>query len=327
MRVGDFIVAGQTWARIRTLRNEAGIEIEEAGPGTPVEIDGWREQPLAGDEVLQAPDEAKAKSVIDYRLEAEERDKMAEDMEAVNQSRKAEQAKREREKVAAQARLDATENLPGNVPLAGEAGAGPKEVHFIVKADVSGSVEAVVDSISALGNKEVRPVIIRSGVGQLSEFDIEHVSTAGGYLVNFNTEVEPHIAQQAEKAKVPILDHNIIYRLVDDVNAKLSEYLPPLITHRVLGEAEIAQVFEITIKGRKTKNIAGCKVRNGTILKTARVRVMRSGEKVFDGKSIRYDLFHMLTCSRLSGVLEECQEGGFGDEEGDRMRHGLLGLV
>jgi translation initiation factor IF-2 len=282
MRPGDFIVAGKTWARIRCLRNEAGVEVDEAGPGTPVEIDGWRDQPLAGDEVLQAPDEGKAKSVIEYRLEKEERDKMAEDMEAINESRKAEQEKREREKAEAAEAKEVGEDAEMATPAAKST--GPKDVYFIVKGDVSGSVEAVIDSISALGNNEVQPHILRSGVGQLSEFDIEHAAAAKGHLINFNTAIESNISQLAEQNKVQIIDHNIIYRLVDDVKAELSKHLPPLITQRVLGEAEIAQVFEITVKGRQQKNIAGCKVRNGTISKTAKIRVLRGGEKVFDGK-------------------------------------------
>jgi translation initiation factor IF-2 len=129
----------------------------------------------------------------------------------------------------------------------------------------------------------VHPHILRSGVGQLSEFDIEHAAAANGHLINFNTVVEPHISRLAEEAKVKIIDHNIIYRLVDDVKAELSKHLPPLITQRVLGEAEIAQIFSINVKGRRHKNIAGCKVRNGTIAKTAKVRVLRGGEKMFDG--------------------------------------------
>ena len=280
MRPGDFIVAGKTWARIRCLRNEAGVEVAEATPGTPVEIDGWREQPLAGDEVLQAPDEAKAKSVVDYRLEKEERDRMAQDMEAVNENRKAEQEKREREKVEA-AEAEANDEEISETPR--EKPCGTKEVYFIVKGDVSGSVEAVIDSISAIGNKEVQPHILRSGVGQLSEFDIEHAAAAKGHLINFNTTVDPNIAQLAARAKVSILDHNIIYRLVDDVKVELSKHLPPLISQRVLGEAEIAEIFQITIKGRQHKPIAGSKVRNGMISKNAKVRVLRGGKKVFDG--------------------------------------------
>lgn len=281
MRPGDYIVAGKTWARIRCLRNSAGVEIPEAGPGTPVEIDGWREQPLAGDEVLQAPDEAKAKSVIEYRLEKEERDRMAEDMEAINESRRLQQEAREREK--SETGVDDVEGIQDSTANATEDG-GPKQISFIVKGDVSGSVEAVVDSVTAIGNSEVRASVLRSGVGQISEWDIEHAATAKGYIINFNTPVDPNISRQAEAAKVKILDHNIIYRLVDDVKAKLSDYLPPLVTQRVLGEAEIAQIFEITVKGRQQKSIAGCKIRNGTVSKTAKVRVLRGGEKIFDGK-------------------------------------------
>ena len=331
MRPGDFVVAGKTWARIRCLRNEAGVEIHEAGPGTPVEIDGWREQPLAGDEVLEAPDESKAKSVVQYRLEKEERDKMAEDMEAINENRKAEQEKREREKsealAAAEAKKLEEEGLEVAPDLKGTKGiksSGPKEVFFIIKGDVSGSVEAVIDSISALGNKEVQPHILRAGVGQLSEFDIEHAAAAQGHLVNFNTAVEPNISRLAEEAKVKIIDHNIIYRLVDDVKAELSKHLPPLITQRVLGEAEISQIFSINVKGRQHKNIAGCKVRNGSIAKTARVRVLRGGEKVFDGMIFLHlpniEKFHtnesIGSLASLKNVKKDVQEMKKGSECG-----------
>lgn len=283
VRPGDFIVAGNTWARVRCLRNEAGIEIPEAGPGMPVEIDGWREQPLAGDEVLQAPDEAKAKSVIDYRMEKIERDRMAEDMEAVNLNRKIDQERRDKEKEAARLAKERYDDEDADLTPEEETPSGSKVVNFIVKGDVSGSVEAVVDSISHVGNKEVEARVLRSGVGQLSEFDVEHAAAAQGLLINFNTPVDPHIARLADQSKVGILDHNIIYRLVDDVKAELSKHLPPLVTQRVTGEAEIAQVFSIKIKRREMKNIAGCKVRNGTIARNSKVRVLRNNEKVFDG--------------------------------------------
>ncbi|KAH8819475.1 translation initiation factor IF-2 [Xylogone sp. PMI_703] len=302
MRPGDFIVAGKTWARIRCLRNSAGVEIPAAGPGTPVEIDGWREQPLAGDEVLQAPDEGKAKSVVEYRLEKEERDKMAEDMEAINESRRLQQEAREREKKEVE--MDAEGAQDVGKEAVSEVG-GPKQIHFIIRGDVSGSVEAVVDSVTAIGNAEVRPSILRSAVGQISEWDIEHAATAKGYIINFNTPIDPNISRMAEAAKVSILDHNIIYRLVDDVKEKLSEHLPPLVTQRVLGEAEIAQIFEITVKGRQQKSIAGCKIRNGTVSKTAKVRVLRGGEKIFDG-----------TLASLKNVKKDIMEASRGTECG-----------
>ncbi|KAG9244174.1 translation initiation factor IF-2 [Calycina marina] len=301
MRPGDFIVAGQTWARIRCLRNEAGIEIDEAGPGKPVEIDGWREQPVAGDEVLQAPDEAKAKSVMEYRLENAERDKLAQDMDAINEFRTSEKEKRDREKEEAARAAEAAETGE-EVDAASEAKedtiAGPKQIYFIVKGDVSGSVEAVIDQISALGNKEVQPHILRSGVGAISEFDIEHAAAAKGHVINFNTVIEPSMIRLAAASKVSILDHTIIYKLVDDVKAELSKHLKPLISQRVLGEAEISQIFMINVKGRQQKSIAGCKVRNGTVARIAKVRVLRKNEKVFDGslaslKNVKKDVQEM----------------------------------
>lgn len=284
MRPGDFIVAGQTWARIRCMRDEAGREVSAATPGQPVEIDGWREQPMAGDEVLQAPTEQKAKSVVDYRIEAVERDKLAEDMEAINEERKFVAKKREQERAAAQAAKDheGEEDYEHEVPE--EAEGGPKRVYFIIKGDVSGSVEAVVDSISVVGNTEIQPYVLRSGIGAVSEFDIEHAAVAKGCIVNFSQPMDPYIKRKAERLKVPVLDHDIIYKLVDDVKDKLSEYLPPIITQKVVGEAEIAQVFDITIKGRKQKPVAGCKVRNGTIGRNSKVRVIRKGKTIYDGK-------------------------------------------
>lgn len=291
LRPGDVIVAGTSWARVRSLRNEAGIMIPSAGPGTPAEIDGWREQPTAGDEVIQAPDEQKAKSAIAYRLETSERTKMAADMEAVNETRRLEQEKREQLEKAAElaaANLDAPplnaepsqDSSSTSTPVVTPTS---QEVFFVIKADVSGSVEAVTDSVSALGNSEVRPYILRSDVGPVTEFDVDHAAVAKGHIINFNTTIEGQIQRMAESKDVKIIDQSIIYRLVDEVKALLSAKLPPSVTQRVLGEAEVAQVFEINTKGRVTVPVAGCKVRNGIIAKTAKVRVLRDKDIVFDG--------------------------------------------
>ena len=278
MRLGNVIVAGSTWARIRSLRNEAGAQVESAGPGTPVEIAGWREQPIAGDEVIEATDEQKAKSVVELRLERNDRSKMAADMEAVNDSRRSEQEGREREKqIADGERVDGPEQQ-----------SGIKEVFFIVKGDVSGSVEAVLNSVSALGNEEVRAHILRSGVGPVTEFDVEHSAVAKGHIISFNTPIEANISRAAEAAGVSILDQNIIYRLVDDVKARLSEQLTPLKTQRVVGEADIAQVFEINSKGKTLIPIAGCKIRNGIVHRNAKVKVLRDKEVIYDGKNISH---------------------------------------
>ncbi|KAI9814949.1 MAG: hypothetical protein M1832_005588 [Thelocarpon impressellum] len=309
IRPGDVIVAGQSWARIRTLRNEGGVEVDAAGPGTPVEIDGWREQAQAGNEVLQAADEGQAKSVVESRVQHAERLKMAADMEAVNESRRLEQEKREREDAVANG-LTATE-----APKA----SGIREVSFVVKGDVSGSVEAVLNSVSALGNQEVRARVLRSGVGTVSEWDVEHAAAAGGHVISFNTPIDATIARLAESSGVAILDHRIIYRLVDDVKDRLSDQLAPTVTQRVTGEAEVAQVFAINVKGRATKPVAGCKVRNGLISRTSKVRVVRGGEVIYDGslaslKNVKKDVPEMRKGGECGLGFSEWDGFGVGDQ-------------
>ena len=308
---GDVIVAGTSWARVRSLRNEAGAMVPFASPGTPVEIDGWRGSPNAGDEVIQAPDEQKAKSVMEYRLEATDRGKMATDMAAVNEARRLEQERREQLDKAA--KLAAASADAPNETETPDTSTAPtfQEVFFIVKGDVSGSVEAITDSVSSLGNSEVRPHILRSGVGPVSEFDIDHAAVAKGHIINFNTTVNNRIRQLAESKGVDIIDHSIIYRLVDDVKAKLSEKLPPNVTQKVIGEAEIGQIFEINLKGRKKLLVAGCKIRNGVIAKNAKVRVLRD-DVIYDGMSSSC-LFYGAQCSqnwsdRYLVLSQKCQE-------------------
>ena len=146
-------------------------------------------------------------------------------------------------------------------------------------------VEAVCSSILELGNHEVQPRILRSAAGQISEYDIDHAAASNSVVVNFNVPVLPHIKQRAEEAKVKILDHNVIYHVVDDARAELSALLPMTVTSRVNGEADILQVFPINVKKRVIKNIAGCRVRNGSIKKSSMVKVLRKGKVVFDGMS------------------------------------------
>ncbi|KAJ5585134.1 Translation initiation factor IF-2 [Penicillium hispanicum] len=287
LRPGDVIVAGTTWARVRTLRNEAGVAISEATPGMPVEIDGWREQPAAGTEILQAPTEQRAKEVVEYRLGRTETEKMGQDMAAINEARREllEKRKLEDQDVDEAARASTEPS-------------GPKPVHFIVKADVDGSAEAVLNSISAIGNNEVYANILRSGVGPVTEFDIEHAASANGLVISFNMPIDPAMVHMAEQERVKIMDHNIIYKLMDDVKEVLSEQLPPTITKRVTGEAQIQQVFEITVKGREKTAIAGCRVRNGLINRTRKVRVIRGDETIYDGsivslKNVKKDVTEM----------------------------------
>ncbi|KOS17977.1 Translation initiation factor IF-2 [Escovopsis weberi] len=306
LRPGDFIVAGQTWARIRTLRNEAGQELAAAPPGTPVEILGWRELPDAGQQVLQSPDEKRAKTAVEYRLEMAEREQSSLQL--------AEQEQRLRDKAAAAAA--ATEQ---GEDASGQASAEPGVIlqNFTVKADVVGSVEAVCGTILELGNHEVRPKILRSSAGPISEYDVDHAAASKSIIVNFNVPIQPHIKQRAEEAGVQILEHNVIYHVVDDAKAALSKLLPMAVSFRVTGEADVVQVFPINIKRRAYQNIAGCRVRNGSIKRSSRVKVLRGGQVVFEGKIDT--LKHVKKDVQEMGKNTECGIGleGFDDFQAD----------
>jgi len=291
LRAGSIIVAGRTWARIRTLRNDAGVIVDEASPGTPVQIDGWRgDDPVAGWQVLQAEDEDHAKDVVELRKEREEYTKLAGDTAAINALR-AEEAEARAKVLAWEADQQWASKRPNRRPkdnagwVEGKASGGPKQVHFVVKADVSGSVEAVVNSVSAIGNNEIAANVIRSGVGVINESDVQHLASSGevGYLISFNQPVDAGVSRLAEAAGLSILDHNIIYKLTDVVREKLTAELPPTITQRVVGEAEVEKIFEISVKKGKTK-IAGCKINNGIITRDRKIRVLRGAVVIYNGK-------------------------------------------
>ncbi|KAK7943507.1 Translation initiation factor IF-2 [Apiospora aurea] len=282
LRPGDYIAAGTTWAKIRHLRNEAGDDITEAPPGTPVEILGWRDLPAAGDEVLQAPDEGRAKAAVEYREGLRDREKDAKAHEQIVEQRRLLQEQRALEEDD-EGKARREYGTWGTMEVASVEG-GAKTVNFVVKGDVHGSVEAVCASILEIGSNEVRPRILRSGPGHIIESDVEHAAASRSTLVNFNLPIAGHIKALAEANGVPILDHTVIYHLHDDVKDVLSSHLAPALSIKVLGEAEVLQVFPINVKGRKYKNIAGCRIRNGAVAKANRFRVVRGGQTLYDGE-------------------------------------------
>ncbi|PHH68859.1 hypothetical protein CDD80_7197 [Ophiocordyceps camponoti-rufipedis] len=288
LRPGDVVVAGKTWARVRLMLDDAGAEVAEAPPGTPVEVLGWRELPPAGELVLQAPDGDKAKMAADYRLEMAERAESSLQLAEHEQRLRDLAAKKVAEEAAAEeakkAGLDPAEAAPPTEP----AEPGVTYQNLIIRADVIGSVEAVSGLVLELGNNEVRPRVLRSAAGKVSEFDVDQAAASNAMIISFNQVLLPHIRMRAEAAKVRILEHNVIYSIADDVTTVLEDLLPLKITHRVLGDLEVQQVFPINIRKRIIRNIAGCRVRNGNVTKTSKVKVLRKAEVLFEGKS---DLF------------------------------------
>ncbi|KAK6537930.1 hypothetical protein TWF694_010826 [Orbilia ellipsospora] len=287
LRKGDVIVAGKTWARVRNLITENGTELEEAPPGTPVEIDGWRDQPDAGDEVLQAESEDKAKSVVEYRLFKEERQQLAKDIEAINEQRKLHTEKKQREarlKELQQQGLDAKDAEAELLPLEQDNKDKVLEVPFIIKADVAGSVEAVAAQVLSVANDELRTKVIRSGVGPLTESDIYMAETTGAYCLTFNVTNEGHILAMAHQSSIKVIEHRVIYAILDDIKELMAAKLKPLIIKNDTGEAEIAQVFQYNVKKRIMKPFAGCRVTRGIVAKGYKARIVRDGETIYEGE-------------------------------------------
>ncbi|KAH0845330.1 Translation initiation factor IF-2, mitochondrial [Fonsecaea pedrosoi] len=290
LRPGDFIVAGTTWARIRTLRNDSGELIDAAPPGTPVQIDGWRgDDPEAGLEVLQADTEQRAKEAVSVRKERAEAAWEMDNMTAINATRAEEAAARSKvlewEKDQGYLSMGYKRRPKDNEGWIEKESSGPQLVHFVVKADVAGSTEALVAAVSAIGNNEIRANIVHSGTGGLTESDIKKLAATGevAYAISFNQPIDNDIRQLAAAARIQILDHNIIYKVTDEVTEKVSAELPPIVTQRVLGEAEVGDIFDIKIKKGSIK-IAGCRVTNGTIRRSEKIRVLRKGEVIYTGK-------------------------------------------
>ncbi|EXJ89713.1 translation initiation factor IF-2 [Capronia epimyces CBS 606.96] len=325
LRPGDFIVAGTTWARVRTLRNDSGKLISEAPPGTPVQIDGWRGgDPMAGDEVLQAESEQRAKEAVGVRQEREENARAIEDMTAINTVRTEEAEARAKvldwEKEQGYTSMRASRRPKDNEGWVEKEHSGPRQVHFVIKADVAGSTEALVAAVSAIGNNEIVANVIHSGTGALTESDIKLLAATGevGYAISFHQPVDASIRRLAEAARLQILDHNIIYKVTDDVKEKMGAELPPIVTQRVLGEAEVGEIFDISIK-KGTLKIAGCRVTNGTIRRSEKVRVLRNGEVVYTGtltsfKNIKKDVTEMRKGSECGMGFENWEDFQVGDQ-------------
>jgi small GTP-binding protein len=317
LRPGDILVAGRTWTRVRTLRNEAGLPVDSAPPGTPVSVDGWKGTPSPGDECLQAQDEQEAASVVKTREDLEAQVKLAADMQAVNEKRKEQSRVRAEEVQAVQglSRAEKAQRLKNQGIIQGvmredrqtqATSEGKPEQHvktanFVIKADVIGSVEAVVNLISGLGNPSTVTVnVVRATTGPLCKADVDMASASNATVLAFSADVSPDAKRLADDAGVEVLQHDVIYRIPEDVSRILQSMMPKIITQRVTGEAEVAATFSIATKtggaGSKSSKtvVAGCKVRNGLMTRGSKVKVTRNGEVIYDGE------FHISLKSQLT---------------------------
>ena len=250
LRLGDPIVVGTTFGKIRTLRNDRGEEVTKALPSQPVEITGLNEVPSAGDRFMTFATEKEAKNIASERVE---------------------KAKALENKAKSAVSLD---------DLFAKIGEGLKEINVIIKADVNGSSEAVKNSLQKIEVEGVKINVIRSSVGGITESDIVLAKASKAIIIGFNVRPSKIIADKAKEEGVEIRFYNIIYKAVEEMEAAMKGMLDPEFEEKVLGTAEIRQIFKFS----KVGNIAGCSVSDGVIKRDAQARVIRDGVVIYDGK-------------------------------------------
>ena len=249
LKVGDIVVAGSVTGRVRALFNDRGKRIKQAGPSVPVEVLGLSSVPEAGDRVTVVPDERTAQAL-------------------------AAQQKREREREQAGPAQVSLEDVFRKMQE-GEV----RELALVVKADVHGSVEPVVNSLEGLTEEGLRVKVIRTGVGNITESDVMLAAASKAIVIGFNVKAEAGAQRLAEQEGVDIRSYSVIYNLVDDIRKALQGLLAPKYAEVVHGHAEVRAVFKV---GRN--EAAGCYVTDGTIARNHQVRVLRGGGAVFEGK-------------------------------------------
>ena len=252
LKRGDIFVVGEQWGKVRALINDQGERVEAAGPSVPVEVLGLSGTPEAGDVLNVVDDEAKAREIASYR-ERLARDKRA----AVGSATTLDQ-------LLAKAKADRD----------------VKELPVVVKSDVQGSAEAIVQALEKLSTDEVRIRVLHSGVGAITESDVTLAEASGAPIIGFNVRANAPAREAANQKGVEIRYYSIIYNLVDDVKQAASGLLSPEIRERFIGYAEILQVFRITGVGK----VAGCRVTEGVARRSAGVRLLRDNVVIHEGK-------------------------------------------
>ncbi|KAH7869691.1 initiation factor 2 [Lentinula edodes] len=271
LKIGSHIISGLSYARVRVMNDSNGKPVKVATPGMAVTVSGWKSLPTAGDDVLQGS-ETNIKKAIANRERKAEIDSSLADVEAINQTRRQEREKRELELQSGKDAAAADEQTED----------GPKELRLIIKADVSGSAEAVVGALQGIGNDVATTKVISSGVGDITDTDVTLAQTAGGMIVAFNVNASKQVQVAAAQKNVIILSSGIIYKLMDDVQEHVIKLLPVIIEKKITGEAQVLQIFDIQAKKQVVK-VAGCRVTNGTVERSKQARVIRNGETVHEG--------------------------------------------
>ena len=285
LKVGQIVVAGRAWGKVRALLDDKGDNTASAAPSQPVEILGLGSAPEAGDLFAVVESEARAREITDYRM----------------------RKLREVRATGAGSRS----SLEQMMSQLGQA--GKKEFSLIIKGDVQGSVEAITAALDKLGTDEVEARVVHSGVGGITESDITLSTASGAAIVGFNVRANTQARQAAQQDGVEIRYYNVIYDLVDDIKAAMSGLLDPTLREAFLGNAEILEVFNITKVGK----VAGCRVTEGRVERGAGVRLVRDNVVIHEGK--------LATLKRFKDEVKEVmagQECGMAFEKYEDIRAG-----
>ncbi|MBN2873205.1 MAG: translation initiation factor IF-2, partial [Halothiobacillaceae bacterium] len=269
LRKGDIFVVGEQWGKVRALINDKGDRVEEAGPSVPVEVLGINGTPEAGDVLNVVETEAQAREIAEYREQA------------AKDKRAAAGAATTLEQLMAKAKADESVT----------------ELPVLVKADVQGSAEAIVQALEKVGNEEVRVRVLHSGVGAITESDITLAEASGAPVIGFNVRANAPARNAANQKGVEIRYYSIIYDLVDDIKAAASGLLSAEIREHFIGYASIKEVFKVTGVGK----VAGCIVTEGVARRSAGVRLLRDNVVIHEGT--------LKTLKRFKDEVKEVQSG------------------
>ncbi len=270
LMVGDILVAGSVWGRVRRLVDDRGQAVEDAGPAFPVEVLGLSGTPQAGDEFHVVESEARAREISDFRARRDRQLELAR---------------------AAGGRGTLEEMIKGI--REGTA----KELPVLIKADVQGSAEALAGALSRLGTEKVITRVVYSGVGGISEADMTLAKASGALIIGFNVRANPQAREIAKRDKVDIRYYSIIYKVTEDMQALMVGLLDPTYKETLVGNAQIREVFKVT----KSGNVAGCMVTDGKVTRGNKVRLLRDNIVIHEGtlKSLR----------RFKDEVKEVQHG------------------
>jgi translation initiation factor IF-2 len=267
LKVGDVFICGNQWGKVKQLTNDLGKPIKEAGPSTPVKILGLSGLPNAGDELVVMDSEKSARLLSEERLSDLRDTKLSTPQRTT------------------------LENLFASI-----ASDAKPALKAIIKCDVQGSLEAVVSSLKEIPQKKITLDIIHSAVGPITESDVMLASASNTVIIGFGTKTENSAAQAAKREGVQIKLYSIIYELLDQVRESMSGMLAPELREAIIGHAEVKQVFDLT-KGK----VAGCIVTDGRIARSARARVLRRRQPIYDGG--------MATLRRFADEVKEVRTG------------------